>query len=166
MRKSIVATFVIIASQLVTVAKENSAENRLSDMDRAIAFAVELELRANHLENRRDVCVGFGHGLVVDENGIISELNPRGLKVRSNEWCNHGPRGSVVSVIPPIDKSRPGTYEFVVELGDLRRIKQEGEHFGTLLRRGTYAVQCEDGNEPDLVAYRKTCCPEQPNPTR
>lgn len=135
---------------------------RLSNMDRAVSLAVELEVRADRLEDRRDVCLAFGHGLALDEKGILSELHHRDLRVHTNEWCNQGPRGSVVSVVAPVRESPQGTYEVVVQLGDLRAIKESAAHFGTLVRRGTYVVRSEGEGESELIAYRKTCCPESP----
>jgi hypothetical protein len=133
---------------------------RLSEMDRAVSLAVELEVRADRLDDRRDVCLAFGHGLAVDEKGIFFALRRRGLRLQAEGWCNQGPRGSVVSVVAPVRESPQGTYEVVVQLGDLRAIKESGAHFGTLVRRGTYVVRSEGSAKSELIAYRKSCCPE------
>ena len=135
---------------------------RLSEMDRAVSLAVELEVRADRLEDRRDVCLAFGHGLAVHEKAIFSDLRRRGLRLHAEGWCNQGPRGAVVSVVGPVRESPKGTYKVVVQLGDLRAIKESGAHFGTLVRRGTYVVRSEGSGELELVAYRKSCCPESP----
>lgn len=129
---------------------------RLSEMDRAVSLAVELEVRADRLEGRRDVCLGFGHGLALDEKGIFSDLRRHGLRLRPQGYCNEGPRGSVMSVLAPVRESPQGTYEVVVELGDLHAIKDSGAHFGTLIRRGTYVVRCEGNGESKLIVYRKS----------
>lgn len=136
---------------------------RLSTMDRAVLLAVELEVRADRLDDRRDLCLAFGHGLALDEKGILFELRRRGLRLRADGWCNEGLRGSIVSIVAPVRELPQGTYEVVVELGDLRGIKESGAHFGTLVRRGTYTVRSEGGGEAELVRYSKSCCPETPN---
>ena len=161
--RSILLALLIIACHEATAAKQGNAADDSSQMNRAVVLAIQQEVYANHLEKRTDVCVGFGNGLAVDEKEIMSTLLRRGLKLRSNEWCNHGPRGFKISIIAPITESAHGTYDLILELADLRSILQKGEHFATLLRRGNYIVKCQDGAEPDLVAYRKTCCPETGN---
>jgi hypothetical protein len=164
-RESIIISLALIVWHPAAGAGQGHGTPSLTNTDRAIVFAVAQEIQANHLEKRRDVCLGFGHGLEVDETGVVGELSRRGLALHTIEWCNQGPRGAVISIIAPVDEERPGTYEFVVELTDLRPIKHEGEHFGTLLRRGTYVVQVKNTSTPELVTYRKTCCPTQPNST-
>lgn len=163
MRRLLIAVSLIIVCQWVVAGRESHSAKRIGGADLAVVLAVEQEVRVSHLEKRRDICIGFGNGLSVDENGIISKLNDDGVKLRPNEWCNEGPRGSIVSVIAPIEQPHPGTYELTVELGDLRD-KQKGSHFGTLLRRGIYTVQSDDQNQPKVITYRKTCCPEQATP--
>jgi hypothetical protein len=164
LRKLLIAISAVIVCQLFVAARESHSAKRLSNADRAIVLAAELEVRANRLEKRRDVCIGFGNGLAVDQEGIISELNSRGMKLHPNEWCNEGPRGFVDSILAPVDEPRPGIYELVVQLGDLGAIRRQADHFGTLLRRGSYTVQSDDSGEPEIIAYRKTCCPEQAIP--
>lgn len=160
--ESILTLLVVIASQPVAPAKERTSAGQMSNLDRAIIFVVQLEAHANRLEGRTDLCVGFGHGLsVVDEKGILSELRSRRLRVHSNGWCNQGPRGLVISIIGPTTESASGTYELVVEVGDLRPIRQNGEHFATLLRRGTYTVKCKEA-EPELVRYQEAAPPGNP----
>jgi hypothetical protein len=145
--------------------KESSTASQLSNLGRAAAFAIRLEIHANRLENRTDVCVGFGHGLAVDEKAVLTELKREKVKVHSNDWCNQGLRGLAISIISPANESSPDTYEVVVEVGDLRQMWRGGEHFATLLRRGTYSVKCKNGVEPELVRYQETCCPEAPRST-
>lgn|GEM_PF-6109720 len=101
------------------------------------------------------MCVGFGNGLKVDERAILSELNLDKRKVHPNEWCNRGPHGLVIDIISPVTESEPGAYDLIVEVGDNRPILQRGEHFGTLLRRGTYTIKCREGAEPELVRYQE-----------
>jgi hypothetical protein len=162
MRDSVLVILAILLPHSI-LAGESSTTKRLSEADQVVSFAIEQEIHANRLEERRDVCVAFGQGLNLNETRIISELNRRRLRVHPNPWCSEVPRGLVVSIIRPFEKTGPNVYEFGVQLSDLQPIKQEGEHFGTLLRRGTYTIQFNETKEPDLVAYRKTCCPEQPN---
>jgi hypothetical protein len=160
MRRTIISAILValmfFTCQRVIGAQDNSRSGQLKNLDRVIAFVVQLEIHANRLENRTDVCVGFGNGLVVDEKAILSELKQEKLKVHSNEWCNQRVRGLKVSVIPPIKESEQETYELMVEVGDLRPIRERGEHFGTLLRRGTYTVKCKDGAEPEFARYQET----------
>ena len=59
-----------------------------------------------------------------------------GFTAHPNTWCNSGPRGVKISMVGPIKESSPDAYEFVIELADLSGI-QRGEHFATLLGRGT-----------------------------
>jgi hypothetical protein len=163
MRRTIIklaaAALMISACPQVIGAQENSTSGLSRSLDRAIAFAIRLEIHANRLENRAEVCVGFGNGLAVDEKAILSELKHEKLQVHSNEWCNRGVRGLTVSLIPPVKESEPGTYELTIEVGDLRPIRERGEHFGTLVRRGTYTVKCRDGVEPELVRFQETALP-------
>jgi hypothetical protein len=154
--KLAVTALMIFAYQQVTDSQENSKSGQLKNLDRVVAFVVQLEIHANRLENRTDVCLGFGNGLEVDEKVVLSELKQDRLKIRSVEWCNQRVRGLTVSIIPPIKESEPGIFEVEVVLGDLRPIRELGEHFGTLLRRGTYTVKYKDGAEPELFRYQET----------
>ena len=153
--KPIVGFLAVLACQQITAAKADVAARKTTRLERAVAFAVYLEAHANRLESRTDVCVGFGHGLAVDDKGILFELRRRNLKVHSNNWCNQGPRGFVIEILGRAMESAPDTYEVVIELGDLRPIREAGEHFGTLLRRGTYTVKCQEGSEPELLRYEE-----------
>jgi hypothetical protein len=153
--KLVAVVLVMFACQPVIGAQENSKSNQLTDLGRAIAFAVQLEIHANRLENRSDVCVGFSNKLEVSAKAILAELKHEKLKVHSDEWCNQGPRGLSVSVVSPVREPEPGTYEIRVELGDDWPISKRGAHFGTLLRNGTYTVNCREGLEPKLVRYQE-----------
>lgn len=153
--KLAVTALMIFAYQQVTDSQESSKSGQ-KNLDRVIAFVVQLEIHANRLESRTDVCVGFGSGLVVDEKAILSELKQDRVKIRSIEWCNQRVRGLTVSITPPIKESEPGIFELEVVLGDLRPIRELGEHFGTLLHRGTYTVKYKDGAEPELFRYQET----------
>jgi hypothetical protein len=157
--KLAVAAMLIVASPHVVRAQETAPVSQPGKLERVIAVAVGYEVHLNRFEKRKDVCVGFGHGLRVDGQAVFSELNARGLKLRSNEWCNRGLRGLTISVISPLTETAPNTYEFVLEVGDLSPI-HEGAHFAALVRRGAYKVECREGLGPDLISYSKTCCPE------
>lgn len=150
----------IIAPVHAMAQVSNSKDDNQNEKSHAIAFAISQEVYANGLESKGDVCLGFGHDLGANENSISFILRNRGLKLRSSEWCNHGPRGWVVAVIAPVRNPRGHVYEIVIELGDLAGIKAQGEHFGTLVRRGTYTVQIDESIKAELLAYRKSCCPE------
>jgi hypothetical protein len=153
---STIAVILVITCQKLALAKDNGPVNELGNLERVLAFAVQQEVQTSGVKNRKDLCVGFGHGLVADQEAVISELRRNGLKVHPNEWCNRGPRGLSIGIIAPVRETAPGMYELVLELADLS-IRQ-GEHFATLLRRGTYVIRCETGSEPRLVSYRETCC--------
>jgi hypothetical protein len=152
----IIVAILVITSQGVTFAKDNSSVKGLGQLERVIVFAVQQEVQASGLKNRKDVCLGFGNGLVADREAIISKLRSSGLRIHPNEWCNDGPRGLSVGIIAPVRETIPGLYELVLELGNLAI--RPGEHFATLLRSGTYVIRCETGSEPRLVSYRETCC--------
>ncbi|HXO00242.1 MAG TPA: hypothetical protein VN881_14290 [Candidatus Acidoferrales bacterium] len=154
-----VAALMIFVCQQVGGAQKNSNSGQSKNLDRVIAFVVQLEIHANRLENRTDVCVGFGNGLIVDEKAIIAELKQERLRVHSIDWCNQRVLGLTVSLIPAIKEPEPGTYEVIIVLGDLRPIRDLGEDLGTLLRRGTYTVKYKDGAEPELVRYQETAFP-------
>jgi len=159
MRRTIIklaaAVLMIFACQQDIAAQDDPRSGQLKNLDRVIAFVVQLEIHSNRLENRTDVCVGFGNRLVVDERAILSELRREKLRVRSDEWCDQGPRGLSVSIMSPATESEPGTYELRVELGDNWPISRRGAHFATLLRRGTYTVKYEESVEPELVRYQE-----------
>jgi hypothetical protein len=121
-------------------------------VERATVFAIQQEIQAGHIEKRRDVCVAFGPEAGVHAKEVISELRRKNFKIHTNDWCNIGPRGMKINMIGSVMESSPRTYEFVVELGDLSGI-QKGKHFGTLLRRGAYVIECRDGADPKLVEY-------------
>src|ERR1700732_3694053 len=95
-----VAALMIFVCQQVGGAQKNSNSGQSKNLDRVVAFVVQLEIHANRLENRTDVCLGFGNGLEVDEKVVLSELKQDRLKIRSVEWCNQRVRGLTVSIIP------------------------------------------------------------------
>lgn len=130
----------------------------LSRVEQVIVFVVQKEVAASHIEDRKDVCVGFGNGLAVNEKAILSQLRNRGLKLHGQNWCNSAPRGMSIDVLSPVQVTPVGVYEVRVALGDLNPIRQEGAHFATLLRRGTYTVRYEEGYELQLERYQQDCC--------
>lgn len=131
-------------------------DRKLSVVERVIVFSVQQEIKASNLAARRDLCVGFGHGLLADQKAIISDLTHTGIQVHAIEWCNRGPRGISVDVISPINEVSPGAYEVNIAVGDLSI--PAGQHFAALLKRGTYVINCAESSEPQLVSYRQTCC--------
>jgi hypothetical protein len=143
-------------------AAEAKTMKQLGDQERVILFVIRQESAANALETRRDVCVGFGGGLSVNENAILSSLRGSGLKFHSGAWCNRGPRGVKIGITAPVKQTSPGVYELTVEFGDMDPIRLYGEHFATLLRKSTYVVECENGSEPALKSYLETCCTDRP----
>ncbi len=152
---AVIAVLISAFFQLAT-AKE-APDNGLRSVDRAVVFAIQQEFQRIGPESLKNVCVGFGHGLDIHDKAVISELKNKGLKVHRADWCNRGPRRVQIAIVAPIRETSPGTYEFVLEVGDL--FIPEGEHFATLLRRGTYIVHYEGASEAQLVSYHQTCCP-------
>jgi hypothetical protein len=130
--------------------------------DQVVAFAVEEEITANHLEGRSDVCVALGTDLELSEGAIVATLEQIGFHVHENSWCNEGLRGMRIAVTSPVQRKADGSYEFTVELGDISPI-QRGEHFAELIRRGDYVIQYDVTAGPRLVSYSRTCCGTKPN---
>jgi hypothetical protein len=145
----------IVALLLVDAVAANEPSNAkpLNALERVIVFAVEQETKANHLDTRRDLCVGFGNGLGADEKQILRELKRNGLKIHRGDWCNRRARGFVVSVATPVTQSSAARYELTIALVDLSPL-QRGEDLALLLHRGTYVVQCDESSEPQLITYR------------
>jgi hypothetical protein len=155
-------TFSILIFSLVFVPQIASAqavrEPVSSDKENsAVEFAVKQEVKAAHLGKEQNICLRFGYGLTVDQGDIFRKLNKTRRTYRKATWCNQGPSGSLISIIAPLATQGVDTYQIVVELSDLRSIKQ-GEHFGTLVRRGTYNIRVDDKLQPELIAYTKSCC--------
>lgn len=149
--RSIACMLMILAYQQLAV-----PDQKLSVVERVIEFSVQQEIKASNLAAHRDLCVGFGYGLIVDEGAIISSLKRKGTHIHENDWCNQGPRGIAIDILSPIHETSPGTYEVNVQIADLSL--RPGEHFATLLKRGTYVVRCVESSEPQIVSYRQTCC--------
>lgn len=160
--KPIIAAVLVVSCCEMLPAKATATPKEAGRVERVVAFAVGLEAQAGHLEGRRDLCIGFGHGLAVDEKAIVLRLRRNGLKMHRSEWCDRGRRGLRIGVGAPISETSEGTYELVLEASDLSI--HEGEHFATLLSRGTYVVRCQNASEPTLVSYRRTCCAAQVGP--
>jgi hypothetical protein len=150
------AVLLAIACQEMVLAQSSSVQSS-GNLTRVVAFAVQREVEAGSLKGRSDLCLGFGNGLAVDQKAVMSELKRAGLKLHQDEWCNHSLRGLNIAIIAPIRETSLQTYELVLELSDPSPIRT-GEHFATLLKRGTYVVQYRQGAEPQLVSYQQTCC--------
>jgi hypothetical protein len=155
--KSSIAALMIIACQQIVQAQETVKVGDLGNLERVVVLAVQQEVEANSLKTRSDLCIGFGHGLAVDEKAVMSKLKRVGLRLHPVGWCNGQARGLSIAIIAPIRETSPGTYEFTLELGDLSPLRK-GEHFATLLKRGTYVIRCDKDSEPHVVSYRQTCC--------
>jgi len=134
---------------------QTTPASHMSNLDRAIAFAVYREDLTNKFETRKDVCVVFSTLLNVNQKGVLADLKERKLLVHPYTWCNKGPTGLTISVLAPVKESTPGIFEITIEVGDDRPILEKGEHFGTLLRRGIYTIECKDDSEPVLVQYKE-----------
>jgi hypothetical protein len=130
----------------------------LSKLERVLVFAVQKEVAASHIGQRKDICLGFNTQLALNEKAILAELHREGLQLHEENYCNKGPQGITIELLSPIHATSDITFEVDVDLGDSNPILQEGAHFATLLRRGTYTVRYEDGFEPELVTYQQYCC--------
>jgi hypothetical protein len=135
----------------------------LRNDERAVLFAVQREAARDNLTQRQDVCVAFDTRLKLDEKAILLELNRLRVPVHSYSWCSRGPRGLTI-FIGPIQEPRTSTYNIAVDLGDSRPIVEQGAHFATLVRRGTYTIKSAEHSEPELVSYSETCCSKEEAP--
>jgi hypothetical protein len=126
-----------------------------NDIEHVITFAIQQEASASN-HTHQEICVGFGHGLVLHEKIIFSALRHNGINAHGTAWCTNRGQGLSISVIAPVKESSPGTFEVTVQVGDAS-IKQ-GEHFATLLKRGTYIVHSGGSSELQLLSYKQTCC--------
>jgi hypothetical protein len=153
--KAILSTVLIVFCQQSVTVKGKPPDD-LGTVERVIAFTVHLETQSSDPKPGRYICVAFGHGLNVDVRAISSELKRRGLRVNSEEWCRQRATGLIIAVLSPIKELSGDMYELSIEVGNLS--VPQGEHFATLLKRGTYVVQLEKGSDPELVSYQRTCC--------
>lgn len=147
---SSLAALMIVTCQQVVLAASSS------NLERAVIFAVQQEAKASSLTSGKDVCVGFGHGLAQYEKVVLSGLKREGIKVHTNGWCAQKGHGLNIAVVAPVKESSPGTFEVIVQVGDL--IVKPEEHFGTLLKKGTYTIRFDESSRPQLVSYKQTCC--------
>jgi hypothetical protein len=145
-------------SQSGTPTQPHHTRVSLSKLDRVVVFVVQKEVAANHIEQRKDICLGFDTRLAVNEKAILAGLRLAGLSLHEHSFCNSGPQGMPIQISWPIKTAAEGTFEIEVALSDLDPILKEGEHFGTLLRRGTYTVRYDDGFEPEVLTYQQNCC--------
>ena len=60
----------------------------------------------------------------------------------------------------PIKRRDDGTYEVMIEVGDLTI--RPAEHFVTLLKQGTYRVKYEKGSQPEMISYHKRLAVHEP----
>ncbi|MCI0353187.1 MAG: hypothetical protein L0Z53_27530 [Acidobacteriales bacterium] len=132
--RSIAACLLIIACQQIAFAKERD-NSALGELEKVILFAVQLEAKASNFETKKDLCVGFGYRLKVNEKAILTHLRRNGLEVHSNQWCiRDWPRGFSISVHAAVKATVPGTYELVMDAADL--YIKPGEHVATILAQG------------------------------
>lgn len=146
----------LVACKQMSLPESNGGVKQPGDLERVLAFAVKLEVEANGLKNRKDVCLGFGSGLVADHRQVFSELRHSGIRIRPNEWCMRGARGLSVAIVAPVREAGPDLYEVEIQLGD--NSIHPGTHFATLLSRGTYVVSFKRGSGLHLVSHTETCC--------
>jgi hypothetical protein len=153
----------VCAAACLHIAHAENARNAkpLEEVEQVMLFAIKREAITGAFRQRKDVCVGFGSTLAHSEKRIISELRREGLQFHENDWCNRGPRGLKISIIAPVVEATPGIYEVTVELGDLNPIRERGEHFATLLRKGKYTIRQPNSSKLELVSYQQDCCASQ-----
>jgi hypothetical protein len=157
MVKWLVTIGLMVASQTPAVAQQSFVARQQNVTSHVIVFALQKEIQANQFKSRDDVCVGLWSGSKVDENAIRSGLRHAGLNVHANGWCNNGRRGAAITVLS-LRHSGTGYYELEVETSEFEPVRREGAHAATVLRRGMYAIRCEEGWEPLLEAYQQDCC--------
>lgn len=164
MRKVVTTTTMCVLTMFLFLTtafcRTTESDRSLSTMERVIVFTIQEEIQASNLSDRRDLCVGFGHGLVVNEKTILSDLAGKGTHVHKSDWCNG--RGISVSVLSPVKQISLSDYQLEVQAGDMTM--RSGAHFATLLRRGTFVVHCPEDGEPRLLSYHQTCCAKANQP--
>ena len=151
--------------QTASTARQNPRYGLTHTLDKVVSFAVQQELKASHLEHRKDVCVGFALDVGIDEKEVFKAFRASRLGVHKDGWCNNGPRGITILVISPVREIVPDQYAVVIDVSDSEPIRREGAHFATLLRRGTYTIKLTTETVPEVVSYLQSCCPtpEQPS---
>jgi hypothetical protein len=127
----------------------------VSELDRAVGYALLLQIFDARLASRKDVCVGFGVEAGLNAKLILEDIRQDAPKVHDLRWCDAGPRGFVVASIGTVKELSPGVYSITTQVGDDRGVGEGEAHFGTLVSRGIYTVKCEKGTAPALVSYQK-----------
>lgn len=154
MRKLILAS--TLAALTIITCQRFALAAGSSNLERAVIFALQQEAKAGDLTSGKDVCVGFGHGLALHKKRVLSSLKRGGIKAHTSDWCTQEGHGLSIAVLAPVKESSPGTFEVTIQVGD-PSVKPK-EHFGTLLKKGTYVIRCDGGSEPQLVSYQQMCC--------
>ena len=131
----------------------------------AIVVAVREEVRANHLEKRKDICLALDNRSAVDERAVLAELKRLHLVLRPDDWCSQGPRGLTIALISPAREPNPGTYELDMQIVDSSPIAR-GEDLAELIRKGTYTVRSSSAPRSQAITYKQSCCPDHTNPTK
>lgn len=89
-------------------------ERALNKTDRAVVFAIQEEISANHLAKKSD-CVSFDLRTVTDEAAVRAELKHRGVKVSAKWRGSRPPHALVFLVLTPIREEEPDKYG--IEIG-------------------------------------------------
>lgn len=127
-----------------------------SELDRAVGYALLLQIFDARLASRKDVCVGFGDDTGLNAKLILEEIRQDAPKVHDLRWCDVAPPGGfVVTSIGTAKEVSPGVYSITTQVGDNGGVREGDAHFGTLVSRGIYTVKCEKETEPALVSYQK-----------
>src|SRR3974390_111740 len=147
----------LLVAQVFHPAQQSSVSGKPTKREEVVALVVAKEIAAGKLEERGDGCVGLGGKLGIRPKTILAELHGKGLKLHDAGWCNDSPRGIVIKIVSPV-KEGPVGFDITAEVVDLDPIRKNGEHFGTLLRGGTYSIHYEDGYEPRFERYEQYCC--------
>jgi hypothetical protein len=155
--KWLVIVSLVVASQTVAVAQQSFLPRQQKVPARVIVFALQKEIQVNQFKGRDDLCVGLWSGAKFDENAIRSGLRRAGVTVHASGWCSNGRRGVAITVVS-FHGSDTGYYELELETSGFGLVRGERAHEAATLRRGMYAIRCEEGWEPLLEAYQQDCC--------
>jgi hypothetical protein len=80
--KSIVIALIMASSQQIA-----NGTTAVSSLEQAVVSAVQREAKGTDLKSGEDLCIGFGHGLTLDEKAVLSKLKHSGLRVHPSAWC-------------------------------------------------------------------------------
>lgn len=126
----------------------------LSEIEKAAGFAVQQEVTASRLTNRKDLCLEAPEiNTPIREKALRVDLKRAGLPMHSARWCDS--RGTTLRLSARATPSAEHLFEIDVELDECDGC----DDFLTTLKKGTYVVRLQtDGAKAELVSYKQTCC--------